>query len=55
MSRDSNVLQFRQPDAIDDPLNELARGEGARRNLGPDRRGRCIRLPVEGRKVIGQT
>jgi putative transposase len=32
MSRDSNVLQFRQPDAIDDPLNELAR-EGARRIL----------------------
>jgi len=32
MSRDSNVLQFRQPDTIDDPLNELAR-EGARRML----------------------
>jgi len=32
MSRDSNVVQFRQPDAIDDPLNELAR-EGARRIL----------------------
>ena len=32
MSRDTNVLQFRQPDAIDDPLNELAR-EGARRIL----------------------
>jgi len=32
MSRDSNVLQFRQPDIIDDPLNELAR-EGARRML----------------------
>src|ERR1700681_2716079 len=32
MSRDSNVLEFRQPDAIDDPLNELAR-EGARRIL----------------------
>ena len=32
MSRDSKVLQFRQPDAIDDPLNELAR-EGARRIL----------------------
>ena len=32
MSRDSNVLQFRQPDATDDPLNELAR-EGARRIL----------------------
>src|SRR5437764_13611446 len=29
MSRDSNVFQFRQPDAIDDPLNELAR-DGAR-------------------------
>ena len=32
MSRDTNVLRFRQPDAIDDPLNELAR-EGARRIL----------------------
>ena len=32
MSRDSNVLSFRQPDTIDDPLNELAR-EGARRML----------------------
>lgn len=32
MSRDTSVLQFRQPDAIDDPLNELAR-EGARRIL----------------------
>ena len=32
MSRDSKVLQFRQPDTIDDPLNELAR-EGARRML----------------------
>src|SRR6202165_5898353 len=32
MSRNSNVLHFRQPDAIDDPLNELAR-EGARRIL----------------------
>ena len=32
MSRDSNVFQFRLPDAIDDPLNELAR-EGARRIL----------------------
>ena len=32
MSRDTNVLRFRQPDTIDDPLNELAR-EGARRML----------------------
>src|SRR6202162_3631661 len=32
MSRDTNVSEFRQPDAIDDPLNELAR-EGARRIL----------------------
>ena len=32
MSRDTNVLPFRQPDAIDDPLSELAR-EGARRML----------------------
>ena len=32
MSRDTNVLRFRQPNAIDDPLSELAR-EGARRML----------------------
>ena len=32
MSRDTTVIRFRQPDAIDDPLTELAR-EGARRML----------------------
>jgi putative transposase len=32
MSRDTTVIRLRQPDAIDDPLNELAR-EGARRML----------------------
>ena len=32
MSRDSTVIPFRQPDAIDDPLTELAR-EGTRRML----------------------
>ena len=32
MSRDSSVIPFRQPDAIDDPLTELAR-EGPRRML----------------------
>jgi putative transposase len=32
MSRDTTVLPFRQPDAIDDPLTEAAR-EGARRML----------------------
>jgi putative transposase len=32
MSRDSTVIPFRQPDAIGDPLTELAR-EGARRML----------------------
>ena len=32
MSRDSTVIQLRQPDAIDDPLTEVAR-EGARRML----------------------
>jgi transposase-like protein len=32
MSRDSKVLRFRQPEAVDDPLTELAR-EGARRML----------------------
>ena len=32
MSRDTTVIRFRQPEAIDDPLSELAR-EGARRML----------------------
>ena len=32
MSRDSTVIPFRQPEAIDDPLTEVAR-EGARRML----------------------
>ena len=32
MSRDTTVIRLRQPDAIDDPLSELAR-EGARRML----------------------
>jgi len=32
MSRDTTVVQFRQPEAIDDPLSEVAR-EGARRML----------------------
>src|SRR5580700_421623 len=32
MSSDSAVIQLRQPEAIDDPLSELAR-EGARRML----------------------
>jgi len=32
MSRDSTVIRLRQPDAIDDPLSDLAR-EGARRML----------------------
>src|SRR5512132_1432029 len=33
MSRETTVIRLRQPDAIDDPLSELAR-EGARRMLG---------------------
>jgi putative transposase len=32
MSRGTIVIPFRQPEAIDDPLSELAR-EGARRML----------------------
>src|ERR1700692_2954491 len=32
MMKDTTVIRFRQPDAIDDPLTELAR-EGARRML----------------------
>jgi putative transposase len=34
MLKDTTVVRFRQPDAIDDPLTELAR-EGARRISGP--------------------
>jgi hypothetical protein len=34
MSRDTTVIPFRQPEAIDDPLTEVAR-EGARRMLAP--------------------
>jgi putative transposase len=34
MSRDTTVIPFRQPEAIDDPLGEVAR-EGARRMLAP--------------------
>src|SRR5258707_1440280 len=32
MLKDTTIIRFRQPDAIDDPLSELA-GEGARRML----------------------
>ena len=32
MSRDTTVIPFRQPEAVDDPLTEVAR-EGARRML----------------------
>ena len=53
MSRDTTVIPFRQPEAIDDPLSELAR-EGARRMLAqvliaeadsfvPDGRDRVVR------------
>src|SRR5512133_1402644 len=34
MSRETIVIRLRQPDAIDDPLSELAREGGARRMLG---------------------
>ena len=34
MSRDSTFIPFRQPEAIDDPLTEVAR-EGAQRKYGP--------------------
>jgi hypothetical protein len=46
MLKDTTVIRFRQPDAIDDPLTELAR-EGARRMLAQaliaeaDRSGAC--------------
>ena len=54
MSRDTTVIRLRQPDAIDDPLSELAR-EGARRMLGRvlSRRSRRLRRPVEGCEVAG--
>ena len=41
MSRDTTVIPLRQPEAIDDPLSEIAR-EGARR---PDRASRPAREP----------
>jgi hypothetical protein len=53
MSRDSTVVAFRQPEAIDDPLSELAR-EGARRMLAqPDRRSRLLCRRVEGLEIAG--
>ena len=56
MSRDTTVIAFRQPDAIDDPLTELAR-EGARRMLAQvlDRRSRRLRRAVEGFAVTGRS
>jgi hypothetical protein len=40
MSRDTTVLPFRQREAIDDPLSELAR-EGARRTNRVGSSGSC--------------
>ena len=48
MSRDSIVIPLRQPEAIDDPLSELAR-EGARRMLAQVLIARPIPLSPCGR------
>src|SRR5258708_7875985 len=54
MLRDTTIIRFRQPDAIDDPLTELAR-EGARRMLAQaliaEADGLC--RPMEGLKITG--
>ena len=42
MSRNTNVIPFRQPDAVDNALNERAR-EGARRIARWPRPGRASR------------
>jgi hypothetical protein len=54
MSRDTTVIPFRQPEAIDDPLSELAR-EGARRMLAPGagRGSRLLCRHVEGPEIAG--
>ena len=56
MLRDSTVLRLRQPDAIDDPLSELAR-EGARRMLAQaliaEADAFIVHCPVEGCEVAG--
>ena len=54
MSRDTTVIRLRQPDAIDDPLSELAR-EGARRMLAQalTAEADALRRPVEGYEVAG--
>jgi putative transposase len=49
MPRDSTVIPFRQPEAIDDPLTEVAR-EGARRMLAQaliadPRTVKCLQAP----------
>jgi hypothetical protein len=54
MPRDTTVIAFRQPEAIDDPLSEVAR-EGARRMLAQVliRRSRFLCRLVEGLEVAG--
>jgi hypothetical protein len=44
MSRDTTVIPFRQPEAIDDPLSEVAR-EGARRMLAQVLIAECLCRP----------
>src|SRR5438445_1945353 len=54
MLKDTTVIRFRQPDAIDDPLTELAR-EGARRMLAQAliAEADAFVAPVEGLKITG--
>ncbi len=56
MLRDTTVIQLRQPEAIDDPLTELAR-EGARRMLATVivAEADAFVAPVEGCEVTGWT
>src|SRR5205809_4597221 len=51
MSRDTTVVAFRQPEAIDDPLSELAR-EGARWRLGQMRCGEANSYVAMGKNLL---
>ena len=53
MSRDISVIALRQPDAIDDPLTELARGRSPNIGSGADRRSRLLCRHVEGLEIGG--
>jgi putative transposase len=52
MSRDTTVIAFRQPDAIDDPSSELARRGPPNAGSGADR-SRLLRRHMEGLEIAG--